>query len=68
MADEDLIAWEMLYGGGDAPSEEWQPPADWLEVPEPGEWEANFLIEIRNIPTFCIRLFTLRQVMEDTET
>ena len=35
-------------GGG----EEWQPPSDWLEVPEPGEWEANFLIEIRNVFTF----------------
>lgn len=37
-------------GGG----EEWQPPSDWLEVPEPGEWEANFLIEIRNVPTFLL--------------
>ncbi len=39
-------------GGGD----DWQPPKDWLEVPEPGEWEANFLIEIRNIPTFYLWL------------
>lgn len=55
MADEDLIAWEMLYGSGcSTPSEEWQPPDDWLEVPEPGEWEANFLIEIRNVFTLSL--------------
>ncbi len=29
--------------GGD-----WQPPADWLPVPEPGEWEACFLVELTN--------------------
>lgn len=50
-----LAVGKKKWGG--TPSEEWQPPDDWLEVPEPGEWEANFLIEIRNIPTFCIRLF-----------
>lgn len=36
---------------------EWQPPADWLEVPEPGEWEANFLIEIRNKMTFGMSFY-----------
>lgn len=35
-------------------SEEWQPPADWLEVPEPGEWEANFLIEVRDSMEFTL--------------
>ncbi len=35
-------------GGGEV----WRPPDWWLEVPEPGEWEANFLIEIRNVFTF----------------
>lgn len=43
-------------GLGGASSNEWQPPKDWLEVPEPGEWEANFLIEIRNKPTFGLQL------------
>lgn len=38
---------------GSEPSEEWQPPADWLEVPEPGAWEANFLVEIRDVFTFA---------------
>lgn len=28
------------------PSEEWQPPADWLEVPEPNNYEIYFLVEI----------------------
>lgn len=37
-------------GGG----EEWQPPDDWLEVPEPGEWEANFLIEVRDSMEFAL--------------
>lgn len=44
MADEDLIAWEMLYGGGGKPSEEWTPPADWPEVPEPGEYDIYALV------------------------
>lgn len=41
-----------------SPSEDWQPLDDWLEVPEPGEWEANFLIEIRNVPTFFLWLWS----------
>lgn len=36
---------------------EWQPPDDWLEVPEPGAWEANFLIEIRNKMTFGMSFY-----------
>lgn len=46
MADEDLIAWEMLYGDGDEPSEEWQPPDHWLKVPEPDDYEINLLVNI----------------------
>lgn len=30
--------------GGDEPTDDWQPPADWLTVPEPGEMEICLLI------------------------
>ncbi len=51
-----LAVGKKKWGGGTTP-EIWQPPSDWLEVPEPGEWEANFLIEIRNVPTFYLSLY-----------
>lgn len=44
MADEDLIAWEMLYGGGES-SDDWQPPSDWLEVPEPDDYDIYILLQ-----------------------
>lgn len=44
MADEDYIAWEMLYGSS-APSEDWRPPDWWIPVPEPGDYEIYFLIQ-----------------------
>ena len=50
-----LAVGKKKWGG--EPSEEWQPPADWLEVPEPGAWEANFLIEIRNKMTFGMSFY-----------
>lgn len=46
-----------LFDSGGTTPEIWQPPEDWLEVPEPEEWEANFLIEIRNVPTFFLWLW-----------
>ncbi|MDE5576187.1 MAG: leucine-rich repeat domain-containing protein, partial [Oscillospiraceae bacterium] len=36
---------------------EWQPPADWLEVPEPGEWEACFLIEPKQRLSFKLTFY-----------
>lgn len=33
-------------GGGDEPIEDWQPPADWLTVPEPGAYEICLLVEV----------------------
>lgn len=33
-------------GGGDEPVEDWQPPADWLTVPDPAENEIYVLIEV----------------------
>lgn len=33
-------------GGGDEPIEDWQPPADWLTVPDPAENEIYLLIEV----------------------
>lgn len=44
MADEDLIAWEMLYGGGGKPSEDWQPPDWWIPVPEPEPYGIYILV------------------------
>lgn len=35
-------------GGGD---EDWQPPDDWLVVPEPEPWEACFLVDMQNTLT-----------------
>lgn len=32
-------------GGGDEDDELWEPPEDWIPVPEPGEYEMYFLIE-----------------------
>ena len=55
MSSPQEIAMRLLEQSGE-PSEEWQPPADWLEVPEPEPWEANFLIEIRNVFTFAMAL------------
>ena len=37
--------------------EGWQPPADWLEVPEPGEWEACFLIEPKQWLSFRLDFY-----------
>lgn len=33
-------------GGGSGGGDEWTPPEDWIPVPEPGEYEAYFLIDI----------------------
>ncbi|MDE6763727.1 MAG: leucine-rich repeat protein [Oscillospiraceae bacterium] len=35
-----------LDDSGGQPSEDWTPPADWLNVPEPGAWEAYFLVDM----------------------
>ena len=36
-----------MGGGGGEPEEDWTPPADWPVVPEPGDYEMYFLIDIR---------------------
>ncbi len=36
-------------GGGE---DVWQPPSDWLEVPEPGDYSINFLYKARNKKDF----------------
>lgn len=45
MADEDYIAWEMLYGESGEQSDDWQPPAEWIPVPEPGEYDIYILLQ-----------------------
>ena len=37
-------------GSGGDDEKEWQPPADWIPVPEPGAYEMYFLVQIDNIP------------------
>ena len=39
-----------MGGGGGEPEEDWTPPADWPVVPEPGDYEMYFLIDIAAVP------------------
>ncbi|MCM1023810.1 MAG: leucine-rich repeat domain-containing protein, partial [Prevotella sp.] len=48
MSSPQEIAMRLLEGGGETPSEEWQPPDDWLEVPEPEDYEINLLVNNYN--------------------
>lgn len=36
-------------GGGDEPIEDWQPPADWITVPDPANYEVYILIDVTEL-------------------
>ena len=41
-----LAVGKKKWGGGD---DDWQPPADWLPVPDPEPYEMYFLVEVTNL-------------------
>lgn len=46
---QDLVgAINELKKDLDGEGGDWQPPAEWLTVPEPADWEACFLVELTN--------------------
>lgn len=49
LIDGVAVGLENGGGGGDIPDTEWQPPEDWIEVPEPNANEIYFLIEITDL-------------------
>lgn len=39
-----------MGGGGSKPEEDWTPPADWPDIPEPSDYEMYFLIDVSAVP------------------
>ena len=40
---------KKMFGGGD-PEEDWTPPSDWPDIPEPNDYEMYFLIDVSAVP------------------
>lgn len=53
--DAGFLLGLSMGGGGDEPEEEWSPPADWPDVPEPGDYEICLLVVTTSAPQtiFC---------------
>ena len=41
---------KMFESGGSKPEEDWTPPADWPDIPEPSDYEMYFLIDVSTVP------------------
>lgn len=41
---------KMFEGGGGEPEEDWTPPSDWPDIPEPSDYEMFFLIDVSAVP------------------
>ena len=41
---------KMFESGGSKPEEDWTPPADWPDIPEPSDYEMYFLIDVSAVP------------------
>lgn len=50
------IGYNDGLGSGGETSDDWQPPADWLPVPEPKDYEMYFLVNVTNAPNEYFRL------------
>ena len=47
-----------LNSSGSKPEEDWAPPADWPDVPEPSDYEMCFLIDVSAVPqAFSFRAY-----------
>lgn len=58
--DGFILGLSMASGSSDPdpdPEPEWQPPTDWIPVPEPGDYELHFLVAKEGSFTFGVELY-----------
>ena len=58
--DGFILGLSMASGSSDPdpdPEPEWQPPTDWIPVPEPGDYEMYFLVAKEGSFTFGVELY-----------